>query len=285
MKFSFFFLYLSFSSWFPFISASSVVNYDTRQLYANVWLSGASYCNKNTYETMKIGGEYASSFIWKQTLYDFITDAQGFIGILPDTETIHVVIRGSYSVRNWIDDLEIKQTPYFTYPECNCNVHWGFYNSALNIRNTTIETVKELQIQYPTYSVVVTGHSYGAAVGQLLAMELEKENIRVQLYNYGQPRVGDIEYAMFVNTILRNYWRVTHNRDIVPHVPPKKIVNIQYLHSCTEIFENEMGELTLCSSTDSEDIQCSNQFSLKQTDIRDHEYYLQHQVSCGKSLM
>ena len=65
--------------------------------------------------------------------------------------------------------------------------------------------IQKLKQIYPSYSVVATGHSYGAATSQLLAMELVKAQIYVQIYNYGQPRIGDANYAAFVNTKIWNY--------------------------------------------------------------------------------
>ena len=265
---------------FMFIYTS--YGYDINQLNIGVWLSGASYCHKTKYNTMKIGYP-ANNFIYNETLHDIVTDVQGYIGIIPNMKSIYVVIRGSNSIRNWIDDFEIIQMPYITYPECNCNVHTGFYKSALSIRNKTIDTIKKLQKQFPLYSVVLTSHSYGASTGQLLGMELEKENIRVKIYNYGQPRIGDQKYADFSNKIITEYWRTTHNKDIVPHLPPKQILSYNYSHSCTEIFENEIGNLKVCSSTNCEDEMCSDKYKLSETNTNDHEYYLSHRISCKES--
>lgn len=269
---------VNFCLWFGFLSG--IVSYDPTQLNTGVWLSGAAYCGKDKYNTMKLGGP-ATGFIYNETLYDINTDLQGYIGILPTTKSIYVVLRGSSSVRNWLDDLEIKLVPYNSFPECNCKVHYGFYNSALAVASKTIETVKQLQIQYSDYSVVVTGHSYAASTGQLLAMELVKYGIEVKLYNYGQPRVGDAIYATFVNTQITEYYRTTHNQDIVPHVPPIEVLG--YLHSCREIFEDYAGKLTLCSATNCEDPTCADQFSLAQTNGYDHLYYLGHSISCNES--
>ena len=182
---------------------------------------------------------------------------------------------------NWLDDFNIKLVPYNTFPECNCKVHNGFYTSALGVLNKTIDSVKLLKVQYPGYSVVVTGHSYGASCGQLLAMELVKRGINVKLYDYGQPRVGDNKYASFVNSKITEYYRTTHNKDVVPHLPP--IDGFGYLHSCREIFEDINGNLKLCSITNCEDPICSNQFNLVQTNGDDHLYYLGHRVSCEES--
>ena len=267
-----------FFSLLGFLKASNT--YDSTQLTTGVWLSGAAYCGKDNYKTMKLDGP-ATGFVYKDTLYDIKTDLQGYTGILSNTKTIYVALRGSSSVINWLDDLEVRLVPYTTFPECNCNVHTGFYKSALGVINKTIDTVKLLKKIYPTYSVVVTGHSYGASVGQLLAMELIKEGITVKLYNYGQPRVGDDKYAAFVNTKISEYWRTTHNKDIVPHVPP--ITSFGYLHSCREIFEDINGNLNICSAINCEDPKCADQFSLSETNADDHLYYLGHRVSCEES--
>lgn len=259
----------------------SIIAYDEKQLNIGVWLCGASYCGKDNYNSMVLAGP-ANGFIYKDTLYDFTTDLQGYIGVLPSSKTIYVVLRGSSSVMNWLDDFEVKLVPYSTYEECDCKVHNGFYRSALGVKNKAINTLQLLKKSYPTYSIVVTGHSYGASVGQLLAMEIEKAGMKTQIYNYGQPRVGDAKYAGFVNTVIGEYWRTTHNKDTVPHVPP--IEGFGYLHSCREIFEDVKGKLTVCSEANCEDPKCADQYNLAETNTTDHSYYLGHRISsCEES--
>lgn len=274
-----FLLYFYFFLSLLFFSSSITVNlYD--ELNTAVWLSGAAYCGKDKYKNMILSGP-SKGFIYKETLYDIKTDLQGYIGILPTTKTIYVVIRGSSSKLNWLDDFEVKQVKYSSYPECNCNVHSGFYHSALSVSNKTIHTIKILQKLYPSYLVVVTGHSYGASCGQLIAMELEKNDIQTIVYNFRQPRIGDKRYSSFVNTVINTYYRVTHDKDIVPHIPPIK--GFHYYHSCIEIFEDTNGKLSICSEINCEDPACANQYSLSHTNTNDHLYYLGHRVSCENS--
>jgi hypothetical protein len=261
-----------------YINSSKI---DFTQLNIGVWLSGAAYCSKEVYKTMKLDGP-AVDFEYKYTIYDEKTDLQGYIGILDKTKTIYVVLRGSSSIMNWLNDFEIKLVNYNSYLECNCFVHNGFYYSALGVTNTTVQQIKFLKLMQPNYSVVVTGHSYGAACGQLLAMELERNGIKTKIYNYGQPRVGDSKYAAFAKTIIREYWRGTHNKDIVPHVPPSVF---GYLHSCSEFFEDENGKLSECSEINCEDSKCVGQYSLSQTNSSDHSYYLGHYFSCEESIL
>lgn len=257
--------------------------YNSAQLINGVWLSGAAYCGKEQYKTMILSGP-ATGFTYKETLYDPTTDLQGLIGILPTTKSIYIIIRGSSSILNWMDDFEVRLVPYSTFPECNCTVHTGFYKSALAVAEKATAVVKSLQIQYPGYSIVSTGHSYGASCALLLAMEFIHQGItNVQVYNYGQPRTGDSKYAAFVNSKIKEYYRTTHNRDIVPHLPP--IEGFGYKHSCGEIFEDDTGTLTLCSNKICEDPKGADQYKLTETNGDDHSYYLGHRVSCEESIV
>jgi len=262
---------------------SYLVNaYDQDQSKIGVYLSGAAYCGKDKYKTMQLAGP-AEGFVYQDTLYDVKTDLQGFIGYLSSKKTIYVSLRGSSSALNWLDDAEVKQVDYTSWPTCDCKVHYGFYRSAESVTNKTLDTVNVLKKRFPTYSVIMTGHSYGASTVQLLGMELEKNGISVEIYNYGQPRVGDAKYAGFVNTVIKDYWRFTHNKDMVPHVPPT--TGFGYLHSCREVFEDESGNTHLCSETVGEDPKCADQYSLSQTNTDDHSYYLGHRVDCANSVI
>lgn len=265
---------------FFFLFVAQVSAFTMEQSNITVWLSAAAYCGKDDYPTMKLTGP-ASGFIVKDVLYDYKSDLQGYIGILPSQQKIYIVFRGSSSVRNWIEDLEIKKVDYVTFPECNCKVHDGFYKSTKNVMDQVSTSVELLQKQY-VYDIIVTGHSYGAATAQLTAMELYAKGIHSSVYNFGQPLIGDTAYAVFVNTKIDNLWRIVHNKDMVPHIPPEEF---GYLHSCQEVFEDEKGNIKLCSETDCTDPTCSQQYDIKETNVNDHEIYLGHTMSCENSVI
>jgi len=254
--------------------------YDLNQANVSVYLSGAAYCGKDKYKSMTLSGP-TQGFVYEDTIYDIKTDLQGYIGYLPSTKSIYVALRGSSSALNWLDDAEIKLVDYTSFPDCKCKVHYGFYRSIQGIVNRTISTVSLLRKRFPQYTVIMTGHSYGASTVQLLAMELAKTNITTAIYNFGQPRPGEARYASFVNSVIPNYWRFTHNKDAVPHLPPMDVMG--YSHSCREVFENEAGVLKLCSALNCEDASCADQYSLAQTNSDDHLVYLGHRVDCDTS--
>jgi predicted lipase len=255
------------------------LGYNTQIASTAVWLSGAAYCGKSAYNTMMLGGD-AQSVDIKKILYDVKTDLQGFIGVSSLYKQIYIVFRGSSSALNWMDDFEVKLVNYATFSECDCKVHSGFYRSALAIKNATIDSVKYLKFIYPTYSIIATGHSYGAAVAQLIALELAAESVPTQLYNFGQPRVGNAEFAAFANTQLNVLWRFTHYKDVVPHLPP--ITGFGYIHSCIEVYEDDQHNIRICSDN-CEDPEGSDQFPLYKTNGDDHMLYLNHYLSCEQS--
>jgi len=255
----------------------SVASYNINEANITLHLSGAAYCGKDYYNTMKIY-EPANEFHMDTIVYDITSDLQGLVGYIANRKTIYVVFRGSSSALNWVEDLEIKKVPYTTFAECNCEIHKGFYHSALAVKDMVVYSVTKLKNMLRYDTIIVTGHSYGAAVAQIIGMEFVNLGLSCQVYNFGQPRIGDDKYAVFVNTKLTNYWRFTHNKDIVPHVPPMS--GLDYIHSCGEIYENEYGDLKTCSMNDCEDQTCADQYSLKETNGDDHKVYLQHSLEC-----
>ena len=259
---------------------TKIMSYSLVDANISVWLSGAAYCNKEKYGTMKLSGP-ASRFIVTKTLYDTSSDLQGYMGVLPSQKTIYIVFRGSASVLNWIDDIKIKRIPYTSYPRCNCSVHDGFYTTTQRLYPSVLPDVRLLQKKYKYNNIILTGHSLGAAIAHLMMLELKRDNIFSTVYNFGQPRIGDLEYAKFVSFYNRDMiYRYTHYKDIVPHIPPN---SLDYYHTCAEIYEDETGKLKNCSVFFCEDPTCSSQFLLRETNADDHSTYLGHYLSCETS--
>jgi len=274
-----FFLYSNMFSFIPiyllaFVLFTRTYAFDAKTMNTSLWLSSAAYCGKDNYETMVLT-EYAKGFVVKGVIYDKPTNLQGFIGILPSANTIYVAFRGSSSIKNWIDDAEVLKVDYKTYPECNSKVHDGFYKSCENVKDYVVNTIIPLNKQYKN-PVILTGHSYGAAISQLVAMELQRHDIQTIVYNFGQPKVGNAELADCVNTIMGDkLHRVVHDRDMVPHLP-----EVGYYHSCGEIFEDKSGDLRTCICNDPT---CSDQYNIFETSTKDHSLYLGYTFDCSTS--
>lgn len=253
---------------------SSSTAYDNNEALTSLWLSAAAYCGKSNYMTHVFKGP-TTGFVVKYVIYDAATDTQGYVGILPSNKSIYVVYRGSQDIRNWVTNLDAVKTSYTSYPNCNCKVHKGFYDAEQKVIFGVISEVKSLLSSLSGYSVKVTGHSLGAALAQLSAMDITNAGIATAVYNFGQPRVGDSAYANFATPVVK-VWRVTHNKDTVPHVP---FTSMGFYHTCQEEFENASGSLKTCTNT-CEDPSCADQYPYAETNIDDHLVYLGLPVSC-----
>jgi len=111
----------------------------------------------------------------------------------------------------------------------------------------------------------------GAAVAQLTGMRLMRAGINVDnMINFGMPRVGDADYASFSNKTWPNQWRMTHNADIIPHVPPRDWP-FSYSHTATEVYEDKHGNYKICDGS-GEDKSCNDSHTLYT--ITDHLRYM-----------
>lgn len=231
----------------------------------SLWHSENAYCSPETYITRTNKG-YLAGFVGVYWINDPSHDTQGYIGYTPSQETIYVSFRGSESVQNWIDNLNAILT---NYPLCsNCEVHKGFYGAEQSSINNIISQVKSLKTKYPTYKVLVTGHSLGAALATLTSLDLLAAGISpVRLFNYGSPRVGNDEFAAYVSTKLTDRSRVTHHKDMVVHSP----MHERFTHISNEWYQpSDAVALQACSGY--EDAACSYQWHV--TSIDDHLNYL-----------
>lgn len=189
-----------------------------------------------------------------------------YIGYTPSQSTIYVAFRGSESIQNWLDNLDAVLT---SYPLCSgCEVHKGFYSAEQSSIANVISQVKSLKSKYPSYKVLVTGHSLGAALATLTAMDLLHNGVSpVRLFNYGSPRVGNDEFAAYASSKLTDRNRVTHHKDMVVHCP----MHERFTHISGEYYQpDDAVHLNACSGY--EDPNCSYQWS--KTNVDDHLNYL-----------
>ncbi|KAM3326937.1 hypothetical protein P3S67_002063 [Capsicum chacoense] len=111
-------------------------------------------------------------------------------------------------------------------------VHSGFLSAYDSVRIRLISLIKKAidyrddDLDLPNkWHVYVTGHSLGGALATLLALELSSSQlakrgaIRVTMYNFGSPRVGNKKFAEVYNVKVKDSWRVVNHRDIIPTVP------------------------------------------------------------------
>ncbi|KAJ0408601.1 hypothetical protein P43SY_008948 [Pythium insidiosum] len=199
---------------------------------------------------------------------------QGIVGYSKDLSAVIVAFRGSMDVMNWIDNLTfVKKKAYPKFP--HVRVHEGFFWVYMSVASQVVPAVRKLLKTHPNAPVIVTGHSLGGAVTALCAFDLALlHHIPVNaVYTFGEPRVGNDAFSAELHHAIPSIFRVTHFRDVVPHLPPTWI---GFRHGPQEVFYDEYAtSYVLCDPNDGEDLNCSNACSpFGCTSVVDHLMYL-----------
>ncbi|KAI9768420.1 MAG: hypothetical protein M1839_004117 [Geoglossum umbratile] len=200
----------------------------------------------------------------------------GFVALDKTNKAIIVSFRGSVTLNNWLDDFKVLLVDW----QCDgCKAHVGFAQSwdAVSVK---IEDAIFLGNKGYGYPIVVTGHSYGAAVATLAAAELADRFYprRVSLYNYGSPAVGNSALAQYVAN-QATIARVTHAHDPVPRVPPPQL---GFTHVEPEYWITSGNGVTVVAG----DIKVmpNGGGDMGSVDLGakdDHTYYFNYITSCG----
>ncbi|KAJ5697691.1 mono and diacylglycerol lipase precursor [Penicillium malachiteum] len=150
------------------------------------------------------------------------TDTAGYIARDDANKAIILAFRGSYSVRNWVADIEFPDTDP------------GLCDAFLN---KTVGT-------YPDYELVVTGHSLGAGIATLAAADLRGSgHPSITLFAFASPRVANPALADYI-TAQNNNYRFTHINDPVPKLP---LLAMGYVHVSPEYYITSPNNVTVTS--------------------------------------
>ena len=159
--------------------------------------------------------------------------------------------------------------------------------------------------KYSKYDIIFTGHSLGGALAvhaaadfvltgvgsQNFTDDIIKSSFKpyIQVYTFGQPRIGNSAFNDPVKAKIDEWYRVVHNKDVVVHIPPW-IPNFERgcihngsfpfypYHAAEEIYYDKPFEnYKECNQTEGEDPTCSNENV--SDSISDHKVYFGIRVS------
>jgi hypothetical protein len=139
-------------------------------------------------------------------------------------------------------------------------------------------------MKYPKYPILLTGHSLGAALSDLCAVDLFLNNFKnLQLFLFGSPRrlnflnflnfqVGNVDFMKFVHENIKKRLNVVNQRDIVTGLPLRIM---GFTHIPQEIwFPHNHTFFKVCDCCKI-DPSCSHSNRFR-TSIENHLVYLGH---------
>lgn len=246
-------------------SVSAAGTFNWAEAMTALYHAETCYCEEDTYLYRTFAGPL-SGFVATYHITNPRFDTAGYIGYHTGERNIYVSFRGSASLNNWITtNLDVDSDPY---DRCEgCRAHSGFLEAALAVFPNVLAEVKRLRAIYPSYKVVVTGHSLGGALSHITALELEANINNVELYTFGCPRVTNTALAAYSTEKFPTASRVTHDKDLVVHTPG----SIFYTHMAGEWHQPD-DDVEVIECFGYEDDNCSYQYIF--TSIDDHMEYL-----------
>jgi predicted lipase len=124
------------------------------------------------------------------------------MGFDASTNSIITAFRGTTNIRNLVEDFNFLKTSY-DRPNCNdCKVHEGFLATYESISEQVLAYLPTLVSLHPDATIVVTGHSLGAAQAMLGAIDQQLQGHDVHFYSYGSPRVGEINWSNYFDSMI-----------------------------------------------------------------------------------
>ena len=134
-----------------------------------------------------------------------ISDNEFAYNVVQDRGVTIISIRGTNNGRNVLSDLDFR--PFYD-KKLGVDIHRGFRDAAEKIRDEIIENHALEE------TVILTGHSLGGAIAQIIGLWLEDDAYEVQIYSFGSPAV------MTKQLWTDGHFRVYLENDPVPFLPP-----------------------------------------------------------------
>ncbi|KAH6573127.1 hypothetical protein BASA60_006206 [Batrachochytrium salamandrivorans] len=242
--------------------------------------SAASY-----FDSVIISGEWECGVVCEGDTKDTVIqtvflqtrgkNTAGIVAIQPSSKTIVVAFRGAVEFSDWIINIRFKKrsAPWLNdgvvstnrkrvpFPN-NLEIHSGFQSAYLDIRSLMMAGIRTAQKKYPGFKLVFTGHSLGGALASLAAADYVNhesgDTSYVSVYSYGEPRIGNSQWADWFDNLPLASYRVTSQSDPVPRLPP---YIMGYRHTKQEYFitSDKVTETCTNSGVAGETTDCSTE--------------------------
>ena len=256
--------------------ASAVAGFSDAANYFHYHMASASYCSSASLNAWNCApcARADASIDSLRVFSNSSTGGRAFTALVtPRGGDAYIALsfRGTEGLENWINNLKFLKTDR-TMSCKDCKVHSGFVDVWSSLAGHVVPELKQLRSAHPSAPLVVVGHSLGGAIATLSSYVLAVDlGIPVEaVYTYGSPRVGNKEFAA-AETRSSSSWRVTHHRDIVPHLPPETLLGFH--HTATEVFYNDGGLKGKECDGSGEDDSCSRQYVAPFWSVHDHLHY------------
>lgn len=138
-----------------------------------------------------------------------------------------IAIRGTAGIFEWVQDARFLLARCPILPGAGYTED-GFTAVYESLRITQdpglkrlVDALPGMAFPHPVTSMTICGHSLGAALATLLALDVGANTkfANPTAYTYASPRIGDPSFVDTYNQLVPNTYRFANRLDIVPKVP------------------------------------------------------------------
>jgi pimeloyl-ACP methyl ester carboxylesterase len=185
-----------------------------------------------TYDTIKVDYTVVTTIYANDLATDvnpLRTDQIVSFGLVVQDSAGNVVvaIRGTASIFEWVQDARFLPVKCPILPGAGYTED-GFtavYESLRITVNPTserlVEALPNMAFPHLVTSMTICGHSLGAALATLLALDVGANTkfANPTSYTYASPRIGDPSFVDTYNQLVPNTYRFANRLDLVPKLP------------------------------------------------------------------
>ncbi|KAH8989453.1 lipase class 3 family protein [Lactarius akahatsu] len=214
------------------------------------WSCGSNCQANSDFQPVASGGDGGGTQFW-------------YVGFSPSQNTVIVAHQGT-DTSEFLADLtdanfflESLDPSLFPGVPSSVEAHNGFADEHAKTAPTILSAVQQTLSAHGASSVTVVGHSLGAALSLLDGVYLRlhlSTGVTVRVVGYGMPRVGNQDFANWVDSHLGGHVTHINNReDPIPIVPGRFL---GFHHASGEVHITDSGVWENCPGQDNTSTLC-----------------------------
>lgn len=169
-----------------------------------------------------------------------------FVAKSDQEKALIIAFRGTFCNQQLIAEVQAGRFPKMHFPRARTlglrmlngrrlsghrHMYWGLVHSYFGDALYRLwPKIREEIMKYPDYKLILTGHSLGGALAAMTAAQTRVERLRrsnqIVLYTFGEPRVGNSDFARLFDMEIPISFRVVNKNDLVVRLPPCQKVRV-----------------------------------------------------------
>ena len=145
---------------------------------------------------------------------------------------------GTDEIRDWLDNARVRKMK-----QLKGRIHRGFYQALQDVWGQITNHWDSLPLETKELPLFLTGHSLGGAMANnaLFRLHQEKGIVTERCYTFGQPKIGNSNFANAFNLQYPDkLYRFHNDSDIVPLLPS---VLFGYVDCGANLYINNKGQI------------------------------------------